>query len=128
MSVEVPPIEIARTLLDAHVPHVNLVFRVIEEIRKYDPELPTQTANTLLYIILNEGTPSCSMAGIAEALNLAQSSVSRNVSALSAIHRNRRPGMGLVETVIDPSERRRRIIRLTRKGKKFVRDIEAMMG
>jgi DNA-binding MarR family transcriptional regulator len=128
MNVEVPPIEVARTLADEHLPQVRLVFRVIEEIRKYDPELPTQTANTLLYIILHEGTPSCSMAGIAEALNLAQSSVSRNVSALSAVHRNRRPGMGLVETVIDPLERRRRIIRLTRKGREFVRDLEEMMA
>ena len=60
------------------------------------------------------------MAEIAEELGLSQSTVSRNVAYLGDWNRHREKGHQLVEAFEDPSERRRKLVRLTPKGKRFV--------
>jgi DNA-binding MarR family transcriptional regulator len=92
------------------------MFKAIEEFRKLDQELPSQTVNTFLYIVVHEG---CTMKDIADALGVAQSTMSRNVSALSKIHRLRKPGLDLVKATEDPYERRRKIVTLTPRGKQL---------
>jgi DNA-binding MarR family transcriptional regulator len=92
------------------------MFQAVEEFRKLDQELPTQTANTFLYITLHEG---CTLKDIAEALGVAQSTMSRNVSALSKMHRLRKPGLDLVKATEDPYERRRKIVTLTPRGRQL---------
>lgn len=89
---------------------------MVEEFRKLDPELPTQTANTFLFIAMHEG---CTMRELAQALGVAQSTMSRNVSALSKIHRLGKAGLNLVQRDPDPYERRRVIVTLTPRGQKF---------
>jgi DNA-binding MarR family transcriptional regulator len=106
-------ITVART--NGTQPLWNL-FQAVEEFRKLDQELPTQTANTFLYICVHEG---CTMKDIADALGVAQSTMSRNVSALSKIHRLRKPGLDLVKATEDPYERRRKIVTLTPKGRQL---------
>jgi DNA-binding MarR family transcriptional regulator len=92
-------------------------WQAIEEFRKLDPEIPTQTVNTFLYAALHEG---CTMRDLATALGVAQSTMSRNVSALSKVHRSGRPGLDLVRRDPDPYERRRVVVTLTPRGKKFL--------
>ena len=104
---------------------LNKIYRIIEEFRKLDPEIPSQAINTFLYIVLHEG---CSVKDIGEALNLRQSSASRNVAMLSKMHRLRKPGFGLIEAREDPRERRRKVITLTPKGKRFLEDLDIHIG
>lgn len=94
--------------------------KFIQLLRKQQSEMPMQQADVLLAIARR---PGLTMAELAEEVDLAQSSCSRNVAALSDYHRLGKPGLGLVEAVIDPREPRRRAIFLTQKGKVFVTEL-----
>ena len=59
------------------------------------------------------------MTTIAKDLNMAQSSVSRNVSLLSKWSWSRKEGLNFVEALEDPMERRRKLVKLTNRGKKL---------
>ena len=59
-----------------------------------------------------------SMQDISEKLDLAQSTVSRNVFKLSFTNRHRERGIDLLEAFEDPMERRRKLVKLTAKGKR----------
>lgn len=92
-------------------------LRLIERFRELDAEMQAQTVAIFLYIA-NSPVP-VKMQDIADDLGLAQSSVSRNVAALSDWTRHRKKGHNLVEAFEDPMERRRKLVRLTTKGKRF---------
>jgi len=92
-------------------------LRLIERFRELDAEMQAQTVAIFLYIA-NSPVP-VKMQDIADDLGLAQSSVSRNVAALSDWTRHRTKGHNLVEAFEDPMERRRKLVRLTTKGKRF---------
>ena len=101
------------------------VYRIIEEFRKLDPEIPSQAINAFLYIVLHEG---CSVKDIGEALNLRQSSASRNVALLSKMHRLGKPGLGLIEAKEDPRDRRWKTVNLTARGRRFLEDLDIHIG
>jgi DNA-binding MarR family transcriptional regulator len=103
---------------------LSKVWRVIEEFRKLDPELPSQTINTFMYVAMHEG---CTMKQLSEALGVAQSTMSRNVSALSKLHRLGKPGLDVVKSEIDPYERRRRIVTLTPRGRKLLAEVSSIL-
>lgn len=92
----------------------------IEELRKFDPDMPIQRAAVFLTIALHEG---CTVKQICEWLSLAQTSVSRNVRALGAIDRHGKPGGELVEVLPDPADPRRTIHRLSAKGRRVTASI-----
>lgn len=96
---------------------LTYVSRLIEGFRSADPEMPMQTAATLMIIALNEG---CTLVDITERLGMASSSASRNVSYLSKVHRLGKPGLNLVETRVDVMDRRRKHHHLTPKGRALV--------
>lgn len=93
------------------------VSRVISMFRNLSPDMPIQQADVLLQVALY---PGLTMADITKRTGLSQSSVSRNVAAMSKFHRLGKPGLDLVEAVIDPREPRRRLIFLTVHGKSFI--------
>ena len=99
--------------------------QLIEELRKLDAEMPIQTAAAYLEVANREGQ---TMSEIAKTLGLAQSSCSRNISALSKRHRHGKAGLDLVIATEDPDERRRKIVRLTAKGKRVLKTIELLMA
>ena len=96
---------------------VNLL-QIIEEMRKFDPQMESQAIAVFFIVRLREGTDGVSMQSIAKELDLAQSSVSRNVFKLSVINRHRDKGVGLLESYEDPTERRRKLVKTTAKGKR----------
>lgn len=93
------------------------VSRVINMLRTLSPDMPMQQADVLLQVALH---PGLTMADICKRTGLSQSSVSRNVSAMSKFHRLGKPGLDLVEAAIDPREPRRRLVFLTPHGKAFM--------
>ncbi len=93
------------------------VSQVITGLRHLSPDMPMQQADILLQITL---TPGLTMAEISKRTGLSQAAVTRNIQALSQYHRLGKPGLNLVEAVIDPRETRRRIIFLTTNGKFFM--------
>ncbi|MFG1488107.1 MarR family transcriptional regulator [Oceanospirillum sp. HFRX-1_2] len=90
------------------------ILHVITELRHIGPDMPIQTAATFLSVANEEGI---TMKRLSEKLGISQSSVSRNVAALSKTHRLNKPGYDLLYAMEDPTERRRKIVRLTPKGR-----------
>jgi DNA-binding MarR family transcriptional regulator len=91
-----------RELLVGKSDDVTFVMaNAIRLLRKLSPDMPIQQADILL-------------------TGLSQSSISRNVKAMSKYHRLGKPGLNLMEAVIDPREPRRRLVFLTAEGKAFI--------
>lgn len=101
-------------------PSVQNAIKVFEEFRKLDPEMQMQTALIFLLIANNEG---CSIGDLERWTGLTSASCSRNVAALSDIHRKGRPGHNLIVAKVDPNDRRQRNLFLTVKGKTVLNNV-----
>ena len=95
-------------------------LKIVEAVRSVDPEFAIQQLACLMYIAANEG---CMVQDMADGLDMTQSSASRNVFALSKVHRLGKEGYNLVVSEADPAERRRKLLYLTPKGKKVVKNL-----
>ena len=90
-----------------------------------DPwRLPLHHAQVLLYLV-RENKP-VTYRQIEEAFGVSNASASRIVNSLSEESPHRKNCLGLVETIKDPAEGRRLMVRLTAKGKAFARTLEAV--
>ena len=96
----------------------NNLLKIIEEMRKFDPQLEAQAISVFFYAADKGGKDGVAQQAISEALDIAQSSVSRNCYKLATINRHRKVGIGLLENFEDPMERRRKLVRLTAKGRR----------
>ena len=75
-----------------------------------------QTAQTFIAVALQ---PGITMKELSERVGISQASCSRNVAALSRVHRLNKAGMDLVVAAEDPMERRRKVVKLTAKGQRL---------
>jgi DNA-binding MarR family transcriptional regulator len=94
------------------------LLKIIEEMRKFDTQIEAQAVAVFFFVAIHGGRDGVAMQTISEELDIAQSSVSRNVYKLGDINRHKKIGIGLLETFEDPMERRRKLVRLTSKGKR----------
>lgn len=79
-----------------------------------------QTAHTFLLVCLHGG--EMPMQEIEKQLDMGQATISRNVSKLGAGTPDE-PGARLLEAFEDPYWRRRKLVRLTEKGKRFAESL-----
>ena len=101
---------------------------VLEEFRKLDPEMPMQTALTLLFVYRQQDNDTeASIKDIAEAIGMSAAAASRNVSRLSKVGVKQQQGHGLVETFEDPLFRVRKCVRITPKGRRVIQTIEELL-
>jgi DNA-binding MarR family transcriptional regulator len=83
-------------------------------------------AHALLCIALR---PGITMQELGREIGVSQSSTSRNAQTLGQWHRAGKPGYGVIETVEDPRDTRRKIMFLTAKGRDVIgKVIGAMEG
>jgi DNA-binding MarR family transcriptional regulator len=92
---------------------IRRLSRAVEEFRKIDSEMPSQVMAVFLAVADDDGI---SMKDLSTQLDIAQSSLSRAVSALSPWHWLKRPGLEVIEQFIDPRDTRRKHVRMTPKG------------
>jgi DNA-binding MarR family transcriptional regulator len=95
----------------------NRLERLIEEIRKIDPEMPAQTLHTLLFVSAMEPVP---MRKLADLVGITPSSISRTCDRLGRRGAGLRPGLGLTVDQPDPNDERISIVSLTPRGREFV--------
>ena len=103
------------------------LLRIIEEMRKFDPLLESQAIAIFFVVCLEGGKDGISMQDISEKLDLAQSTVSRNVFKLSFTNRHRERGIDLLEAFEDPMERRRKLVKLTAKGRRVYETLSELV-
>lgn len=95
------------------------LLMVIERFREIDAEMQAQSIAVLLKVAKHP--VPIKMSEIATELGLSQSTVSRNVAFLGDWNRRKEEGHKLLEAYEDPMERRRKLVRLTSKGKRFLK-------
>lgn len=93
---------------------------VTKLMRKYGDLMTPQAYEVVMQVAIH---PGITMQELEKATDLSLASVSRNLMALGKYHRLGKPGLYLIETADDPTERRRKIAFLTPKGRKFVEDV-----
>lgn len=98
---------------------------IIEEFRKMDAEMQMQTAMAFLLIAKNEG---CTVKELGSWLGLSGAAASRNVAALSDVHRKGRSGHNVIVAKVDLDDRRSRKLHLTPKGKAILNTLAAQVG
>lgn len=94
----------------------NVLIREVEGFASIDPEMQLNTMLTFLYIA-RRGV--CIQQDIERELGLSNATASRNVSYWTAQKAYNKPGVGFVERMEDPKDRRQRLLRLTKEGKAF---------
>lgn len=86
-----------------------------------DSAAPLHQAILLLEIAYADSfNEKLEIAEMGKIVNISNSAVSRNVSALGEWHRSQRPGLMLVQTTHEMSDRRRKQVTLTAKGKTVI--------
>jgi DNA-binding MarR family transcriptional regulator len=96
-------------------------FRLLSGIQKVDPEMPIQQIMCLL--VIAEAEDGLSLTDVAKKVGISLTTASRYVSALGKMNRHRTEGLKFIESHEDPMERRKKIIRITTKGKIALRNI-----
>jgi DNA-binding MarR family transcriptional regulator len=109
---------------------VHKLLQVLQLIRELEPtkakvnELPIQTLTCLMYIASHDG---CHKQAMEEDLNMNKAAGSRNTDWLARLHRLGRPGLNLITKEVDYFDKRRSVLKLTRKGKDLVHKITRIL-
>lgn len=109
---------IVRRGLSKNVEGLTRLLRRIETLRELRGEMPLQMVSVFLVIAMR---PGILQRDLPEMVNLSQSSVSRNVHALSAFDSQGKPGLGLVEQRIGSLGGRTPALHLTKAGRELAR-------
>jgi DNA-binding MarR family transcriptional regulator len=107
-------------------PSVRKLSSVLCAVRVVADTIPVQELACFLEVAARPG--AISIMDVSKHLGISQSSASRNISALSDWHYKKKPGLGLVETVVDPMEMRRKNVILTPKGKRLIEEITNILN
>lgn len=103
---------------------LHKVSLLMSTLRQVNSTMTIQVVHTLMLIALHEGA---SVTEIAKMSGFKLSTVSRNILDLGQLDRRRQPGLGLVETKIDPMELRKKQVALTPKGEALLRQVLDIM-
>jgi DNA-binding MarR family transcriptional regulator len=107
---------------------LRTVERVLEEFRKLDPEMPMQTAMTLILTSRHQDKQDgLSIKDLAEMLGVSTASASRNVAKLTQHGTKSRDGLQLIESFEDPVFRVRKCVRITARGNRFLNSLKEII-
>ena len=102
----------------------DAVQAVFLAFKAYRDTMPLQYAITFMEIARNEGKM---VQDYSQALGVSQSVMSRHLQDLGDLSRSYEEGFGLIQTSVDPLNRRAYRVTLTDKGRAFARQIYATM-
>jgi len=89
--------------------------KFLTRLSAIEQDMPLQQAKCL-FIVAQE-VDGMSLSDIAKKAGIGLATASRYISALGKLNRHRQEGLKLIESFEDPMERRKKIIRLTSKGR-----------
>lgn len=100
-----------------------MVIRELDRNSK-SQELPIQVVSLFLYIASRN---NCNKQDAEDYLAMPKASASRNTDWLSRTHFLGRPGLNLIRKEVDPNDRRKSTLRLTRKGRDLVEKLSSIL-
>lgn len=89
------------------------IFTILNRLRELDENMPLAQAVVFAWAVLNEGK---TQVDLRRDLDMVASTASRNLAALSKVHRLGKPGLDLIQWVENPDDRRAKLIYLTTRG------------
>ncbi|OUD09342.1 hypothetical protein BVC71_09400 [Marivivens niveibacter] len=101
------------------------IFRLLNAFREVDRDIPISTALVFCWVALNEGATQVEMRNT---LDMPSATSSRNLAALSKVHRLGKPGLDLIEWVENPEDRRAKLFFLSRKGEALLEELLVTFG
>ncbi|KNX40021.1 hypothetical protein ROTO_34280 [Roseovarius tolerans] len=113
------------TLQSSDRKQFRAIFQVMQALRELDADMPMNQAVCFAWIALNEGRTQVELR---QDLDMASSTSSRNLAALSKVHRLGKPGLDMIEWVENPKDRRAKLLYLSNEGKHLVSKMLARFG
>ena len=104
--------------------NIEKIAQLLREFQKVDSELPLQYAVCLIEISRYEG---CSLTDLSNKTGMPLSTISRIVGALSR-HRQSGKAYGLISSKPSPTERRKKELHLTAKGRAIIEGLTKIMS
>ena len=105
-------------------PQIERLLKAMNLLRVLDREMPAQVIATFLYVASHD---NCHKLAMEEDLTFSTASGSRNTDWLSKYHRLNKPGLDLISKEVDPTNRRRQILKLTPKGHELVKQLQEIL-
>lgn len=96
-------------------------FRFLSKVQQVDSEMPIQQMMCLL--VISQSEEGMSLTDVAKRVNISMTTASRYIGSLGKLNRRREEGLNYIESYEDPMERRKKIIRLTKKGEIALRNM-----
>ena len=96
-------------------------IRILSGIQRIDPEMPLQQA--LCLFVIAEAEDGLSLTDLAKKVGIGLATASRYVGALGKMNRRHTEGLNFIESHEDPMERRKKVIKITIRGKNALRRI-----
>lgn len=93
------------------------IFNMNSRLREVDADMNINQVAVFMWVALNEGRTQVELR---TGLNMASSTSSRCLAALSKVHRLGKPGLDLIEWVENPDDRRAKLLYLTTRGRHLV--------
>ena len=114
---------------------IDRLFEAIECIRTFDTEHNSHemSISVLISLLYIGSRNECHKQALEEDLLLTKASASRNTDMLSKHHRlllpsgKRKPGLGLIRKEVDPGDRRRTLLTLTKKGETLFTQVKQIL-
>jgi DNA-binding MarR family transcriptional regulator len=95
---------------------VNVLTRDVESFAELDPHMQLSTMLTFLFVAQRG---ECIQKDVEQALGFSNAAASRNISYWTESKKFEEPGLGMIERVEDPRDRRQKNLRLTKRGTEF---------
>ena len=105
--------------------HMREFIKGLELLSVVDRDMQISTALTLLYVAEREGQHQID---IEKRTGLSNAAISRNVAYWSKWKQHKKPGHEMMESVIDPQDRRYRKLMLTKKGTTFINRLKEQIN
>ena len=102
------------------------LLEIIERMREFDSQMEIQAVAVFFCVGLHQNM-TVKGRNYGEGIPMQEISVSRNVYKLSFINRHRAKGVDLLEAYEDPMERRRKLVRLSRKGQRVYENLSKLV-
>ena len=105
------------------------ILRVLEVFRVGDRDMPIGEAVSFIQVALGDTRDGgISITELAKAGGFALASASRYIQALGEFDRRRDPGLEWVSDNVDLMERRRKVLKVTPKGKRILSLLQHSIG
>lgn len=98
------------------------VMDVLEAFRDLNPTMQMQTAASFVYVANNDG--KATLKELATLLGVSQATASRSILVYRKEAKPGVPGFDFIDYQEDPNDRKRKLLYLTPKGKRFAKKLE----